>query len=106
MRVAYQWPAAQRDIVEYYVCLEEKAGEAVADRFLASLQGTCHQLAQDSGLGMPLALRAPALAGLRKWRVREFTNVLIFYLPRPEGVSIVRVLHAQQNWRDLLGIDG
>jgi hypothetical protein len=36
-------------------------------------------------------LRQPKLAGLRKWVVSGFENVLIFYLPCPGGVSIVRV---------------
>ena len=55
-------------------------------------------------MGAPLAWRSPKLAGLRKWRVSGFENFLIFYLPRPGGVSIVRVLHAAQDWWALLGI--
>ncbi len=39
-------------------------------------------------MGAPLALRSPKLAGLRKWVVSGFENVLIFYLPCPGGVSI------------------
>ena len=42
---------------------------------------------------------------MRKWRVKDFDNHLIFYLPRPDGVSIVRVLHAASDWWSLLGID-
>ena len=30
---------------------------------------------------------------------------LVFYMPRSDGVSIVRVLHAARDWRGLLGID-
>ena len=33
-----------------------------------------------------------------------FENFLIFYFPRPNGVSIVRVLHAAQDWWTLLGM--
>jgi len=47
----------------------------------------------------------PDLAGMRKWRVKDFDNHLIFYLPRPDGVSIVRVLHGSRDWWTLLGID-
>ena len=53
----------------------------------------------------PLILRPPELAELRKWRVKDFDNHLIFYLPRPDGVSIVRVLHAASDWWGLLGIE-
>lgn len=62
------------------------------------------QLAQDPAIGSLIKLRAPELGGLRKWRVRDFPNFLIFYLPRPDGVSIVRVLYASQDWWGLLCI--
>jgi toxin ParE1/3/4 len=37
--------------------------------------------------------------------VKDFDNFLIFYLPRPDGASIVRVLHASRDWWALLGIE-
>lgn len=41
---------------------------------------------------------------MRKWRVPDFENFLIFYLPRRDGISVVRVLYAAQDWWSLLGI--
>lgn len=55
-------------------------------------------------IGSPLTLQHPTLASLRKWRVKDFDNHLIFYLPRSDGVSIVRVLHAARDWWSLLGL--
>jgi len=55
-------------------------------------------------MGVPLTLRSPRLAGLRKWQVSGFEKILIFYLPSAGGVSIVRVLHAAQDWWSLLEI--
>jgi toxin ParE1/3/4 len=55
-------------------------------------------------MGAAVALRSPKLTGLRKWQVSGFENVLIFYMPRGAGVSIVRVLHASRDWWSLLGI--
>ena len=43
-------------------------------------------------MGAALTLRRTELGAIRKWRVREFDNFLIFYESRPQGVSIVRVL--------------
>jgi len=43
------------------------------------------------------------LANVRKWRVKGFDNHLVFYEPRPDGVSIVRVLHAASDWWGVLG---
>lgn len=57
-------------------------------------------------MGAPLTLRHSELDGLRKWLVKDFDNVLIFYLPYPNGVLIVRVLHAAYDWWSLLGIRG
>jgi toxin ParE1/3/4 len=56
-------------------------------------------------IGAPLALRRAELAGMRKWRVKDFDNHLIFYQPRPDGVSIVRVIHAARDWWSILGIE-
>ena len=38
--------------------------------------------------------------------VKDFAKHLIFYMPRPDCVSIVRVLHAATNWWTLLGFEG
>lgn len=100
----HQRPAARRDLVEHYGYLAENAGEEIADRFLRQAEVTFAFLAGQPEIGAPLALRPPQLAGLRKWRVQEFEKFLIFYLPRPDGVSIVRVIHAAQDWWGRLGI--
>ncbi len=59
------------------------------------------------GAGLLTSRRPPCpeLAGMRKWRINDFDNYLIFYLPRPDGVSIVRVLYSAQDWWSLLGIE-
>jgi toxin ParE1/3/4 len=80
---AYKRPAARRDLVEHYVYLAENAGEETADRFLRQADVTFALLAEQPEIGAALTLRAPQLAGLRKWRVRDFENFLILYLPRP-----------------------
>jgi plasmid stabilization system protein ParE len=49
-------------------------------------------------------LRDPALAEIRKWAIEDFVNYLIFYMPTPAGVGIVRVLHRSRDWRQLLGL--
>jgi len=98
-------PAARRDLVEHYVYLAENAGEEIADRFLANAEASFTGLTEYPEMGAPLSLRRPELAGLRKWQVKDFEKFLIFYLPSSDGVSIIRVLHAAQDWWGLLGID-
>ena len=95
--------AARRDLVEHFVYLAEEAGLDVAERFLANAEASFNDLAQQPEMGAPLTLKHPALANVRKWRVNGFDNHLVFYEPRPDGVSIVRVLHAARDWWGLLG---
>ena len=98
-------PAARRDLIAHAVYLAENASEATSGRFLDAAETSFETLAAQSMIGAPLTLRHPELAGLRKWRVDAFNNYLVFYLPRPDGVSVVRVLHAAQDWWHLLGIE-
>lgn len=45
-------------------------------------------------------------AAARRDLVDHFVHLaMVFYLPRADGVSIVRVLHAARDWWGLLGID-
>ena len=97
--------AARRDLVEHFVNLAENAGLDTAERFLANAEATFNDLASQPIIGAPLKSQRPALASLRKLRVKDFDNYLIFYLPRPDGVSIVRVLYATRDWWNLLGIE-
>jgi toxin ParE1/3/4 len=55
-------------------------------------------------MGSSLNSRVPELAGIRKWRVKDFDSLLIFYRPHDGAASIVRVLPAAQDWWSLLGI--
>ena len=104
MAAVYKRSRAKRDLVEQYVYLGEHAGVETAERFLMSAFESFSDLSKHPQMGVALALRDPKLAGLRKWRVNGFEKFLIFYLPRDKGISIVRVLHAAQDWWGLLGI--
>lgn len=106
MATVFRRPEARRDLTKHYVYLADNAGMAVADRFLDNARTSFDTLALHPLMGSPLSLRPPELAGLRKWQIDQFENFLVFYLPRPDGVSIVRILHAAQDWWGLLGIEG
>ena len=99
-----QREAARRDLVEHFTYLAEEAGLDTAERFLTHAEATFRLLATQPYMGAPLPLRRPELAGLRKWRVDDFENFLIFYMPRQDGISVVRVLYATRDWWSLLGL--
>ena len=52
-----------------------------------------------------MKLRNAGLVGMRKWPIKDFDNHLIFYLPHPDGISVVRVLHAARDWWRVLGLE-
>lgn len=105
MPKVYQRAAAGRDLVDHFVYLTENAGPDIAERFLTNVATSFNELAGQPMIGAPLTLRHPELAGMRKWRVKDFDNYLVFYLPLPDGVSIVRVLHAARDWWSLIGVE-
>lgn len=105
MAVVYQHAAARRDLVEQFVYLAEEAGLDTAERFLACAEASFNDLARQPMIGAPLTLRHPDLATMRKWRIKDFENHLIFYIPQAGGVTIVRVLHAARDWWSLLGVE-
>jgi toxin ParE1/3/4 len=97
--------AATRDLVEHFVYLAENAGLDTAERFLRQAEASFTDLARQPKMGAPLNLRNPDLANIRKWRVKGFDNHLVFYEPRSDGISVVRVLHAASDWWQLLGYE-
>lgn len=105
MPTVYQRAAARRDLVEQFVYLAEQAGLDMAERFLTNAEASFNDLALQPMIGAPLILQHPTLAGIRKWRIKDFDNHLIFYLPHADGESIVRVLHAARDWWSVLGIE-
>lgn len=105
MPKVYRRAVARRDLLDHFVYLAEHAGLEVADRFLTNAAASFDVLAGQPMIGSPLTLKNPDLAGMRKWRIDDFDNYLIFYEPRPDGVSVVRVLHAARDWWHLLGIE-
>ena len=104
MAQVHKRAAAKRDLIEHYVYLAEEAGIDIADRFLLNADRSFNDLARHPEMCAALILQEPRLTGLHKWQVQGFDKFLVFYLPRPGGVSIVRVLHAAQDWWGLLSI--
>jgi toxin ParE1/3/4 len=94
----YQRAAARRDLIEHFVYLAEAADLDAAERFLAAARTTFEDLAEHPTLGSPLQTKRADLAGMRKWRIKGFERYLIFYVPRRDGISIVRVLHGARDW--------
>lgn len=103
MREVFTSEAARQDLIEQFVYLAAHADEDVAERFLVRVEQCFADLLSQPDMGAPLKLRHPELSGLRKWRVRDFDDVLVFYRPHARGITIARVLHAATDWWRVLG---
>ena len=104
MPTVTQRATARRDLAEHFVYLAGNGGRDVAERFLANAESSFNDLARQPKMGAAVKLRHADLVNVRKWRVKGFDNHVIFYEPRPDGVSILRVLHAGSDWWRLLGL--
>jgi toxin ParE1/3/4 len=96
--------SAKQDLIGHFVYLAENASIETAERFLSCAQDSFSDLANNPEMGPLLQVRNPELAGIRKWRVKDFENFLIFYKPDENGITIVRVMHAARDWWTLLGL--
>jgi toxin ParE1/3/4 len=104
MSAAHRRQAALDDLLDHFMFLAENVDVDTAERFLVNAEAAFEGLALQPLIGSPLSLKHPDLAGMRRWRIKGFDNHLIFYLPRPDGVSVVRVLHASRDWWRLLDV--
>lgn len=56
-------------------------------------------------MGWYSRLKNPALVALRVFRVSGFERMLVLYRPRPDGVEILRVVHASRDLEAFLRRD-
>ncbi len=83
-------PRAKADISEIWEFIAEDSDDQ-ADAFIDLIDQNFQLLAQKSGLGRR---RKELAEGLRSFPVGRY---VIFYLPIPGGVPIVRVLHGARD---------
>ena len=70
-------------------------------RFLDAAEATFKQLAAMPGMGRFRQFKDSRLQNLRSWRIEGFENYLVFYIPTPLGIQILRVLHGAQDLEKL-----
>jgi toxin ParE1/3/4 len=91
-------PRAHLDLLEQFNYLAENATLEVAKRYLAAVESTCARIAARPLTGVRYR---PHSSDTRRAPVRGFEHYLIFYVPRANGIDIIRVLHGA---RDIAGI--
>ncbi len=97
-------PLVRIDLAGCYAYIWERSPDA-AGRFRQAAEATFTALAKSPGIGEVYKVNNPRLEGLRCTNVRRFKNYLIFYLPIPGGIDVIRVLHAARDIRAILEAD-
>jgi toxin ParE1/3/4 len=92
-----QRPRARVDLLEQFLYFSEEASVALTERYYAAVEQTCNMLVNQPHAGVLYDSGVARLEGLRRFPVRGFENYLIFYLPRPDGIEVIRVLHGARD---------
>lgn len=91
-------PSAQEDLTNQLRYLMENASNDSARKLARSITTTAGMLATMPGMGIPCRFTHPEFRTLRRFPVKEFRRLLIFYRASPNGIEIVRLLGARTNW--------
>lgn len=94
-------PAADRDLEEIAAYLGQESVTA-ADRFMAASETAFVSLLGEPGIGARFPVSDSRLANLRRRRMPQFGNYLVFYRVTEDAVQIVRVLHGARDLESIL----
>lgn len=94
--------AAQEDIVSQFEWYAERGLIEVARRFRAAAFDAMDALVAMPHAGIPRPNHNLQLDGLRSWPVKGFGAINVYYLVRPDLLTVVRVLHDKRNTAAIL----
>jgi toxin ParE1/3/4 len=89
--------SAEEDILRQVEWYADKGLPHIARRFYAAALDAIDALQAMPDAGPPMPTGNPQLAGLRSWPVRDFDEFRVYYLVRPEVLSVVRILHGKRD---------
>lgn len=89
--------AAEQDILHQVEWYAQQGLADIARLFSAATVEAIEALVRMPEAGPPRMVANPQLAGLRTWGIRGFDEFRVYYLVRPELLTVVRVLHGKQH---------
>ena len=89
-------PAAERDLVDIWVYIARDNPDA-ADRVYLAAESTFKTLAATPRMGTLCQSKRAQLEGMRFFPVSKFQSYVIYYREQPNGIEIVRILHAHMD---------
>jgi plasmid stabilization system protein ParE len=94
--------AAEQDILRQVEWYAEQGLPDVARRFHTAVLDAIEALLAMPEAGPPKPTNNPRLTGLRSWHVKGFDEFRVYYLARPELITVVRILHSKRDTRAIL----
>jgi toxin ParE1/3/4 len=94
--------SAENDILAQVEWYAERELPDVARRFFVAAYEAIDGLAAMPLAGAPKHLDNPRLEGLRTWPVKGFDLFRVYYLARPDLLTVIRVLHERRDIRGIL----
>jgi toxin ParE1/3/4 len=91
MARVFKRPRAEQDLMNLWLYLAEAADPALAERYLLDLDDELSKIAPFPESGRARDELSPGLRSL------PFDRLVLFYLPHPEGIELVRVLAGAQD---------
>lgn len=94
-------PAAENDLINIWLYIARDNQDA-ADRVYQATEKTFESLLAAPHMGTLYQAKRPRLKGIRFFPVSKFQNYVIYYREHPQGIEIVRVLHARMDKKEHL----
>jgi toxin ParE1/3/4 len=89
-------PAAENDLVNIWLYIARDDQNA-ADRVYQAAEKTFDSLLAAPRMGTLYQAKRPQLKGIRFFPISKFHTYVIYYREHPQGIEIVRVLHAHMD---------
>jgi toxin ParE1/3/4 len=105
MAVIVITPAAESDLVNVWLYIAQDNPDA-ADRVFQAAESTFDTLASAPRMGTLYQSKRAKLEGIRFFPVSTFQNFVIYYKGLPQGIEIIRVLHAHMDKQKRLEPEG
>ena len=75
-----------------------------ADRFLEAAYSTFQELARIPGMGRVRRFSSLRLRDLRSFRIKDFDNYLVFYIPIVDGIEVFHVWHGARDLEEFWNV--
>jgi toxin ParE1/3/4 len=96
-RIIHKTGLATTDINELADHFLEKAGPAIALRFIDNAECAFDQIVAMPSIGALLGLDELPYEDIRRWHIDGFSHLMILYREMADGIEIVRVLHTARD---------